>query len=903
MKQRFVRDMKAALPACLITFLMYLLCGRVYGIFPCGSNSIVWCDMEQQAVPLLVQLRTIVQSGESLTYTLLDAGGMEFYGVFFFFLSNPLSFLILVTDIPADLLVNLLVFIKLALASGTAAIWLRHRVPELPASSAVLFAVMYGCSGYGLFYYQNLMWLEIMVTFPLLMLSLKHLLESNHKNRAVPYFLALCTMMVLCFYLCYMIVIFVVLYIGLSLRYTVMPERRGETARRFWLASIPAACVTAVIWLPCLLQVMHSARGSGTVAALMRAWLVNNLQDKLLLLGCTAITFAVLPTLFRGVDANRRKRDRALLMLYLAALLLDPVNMMWHTGSYQAFPFRWAMIPILLLLTRAAEQLTERSRDSAAASGTKRRPVLICLLILLGVLTADALLVCFFSAHVTAYLSKLWVSLPQFFLMLIPVLLLMIGYIHVLWQYQTRRIGVRTATFLAAMLFCAEFAMNFHCFVGSAANDDKLFGQTLSAEHAVPEDETDPLARVRLTRKYAHANMLGALGMPTLAHYTSMTRGDFMHGVKRAGYSSYWMEVNSTGGTVLSDALWHVRYQLGTQKDMPPWTEPVWTDNRLTLARSDMMLPAAFAVDAAPDTLAALPMGGRAAVQQFLAEQILHNREIVNTDFPVTEQKQLTYSAGSDGLTTCTLEDGAKEGVLTWHLFLREKQALYFDLYSQTETELKTVRDGAVNVQVNGRTVETEYPQSNRCGLVFLGEFEGDYVTVRVRVQKDFTCESFGLFSIRTDLLRTALSAADGADVTYARGVYTADYHADATKTLIFSAAYDEGFTAEINGEPAEVFRTLDCMPAVRVPAGENHVVLRYHVCGLKTGVLTAICGVLLLAVMLLFGGRIPAKVQKPADTVFIRLTHLAYGAVIGGVYCLPLILWAVGTVLALFRT
>ena len=85
MKHRLARDLRVALPACLITFLMYLLCGRVYGLFPCGSNSVVWCDMEQQAVPLLVQMRELLRSGESLSYSLLDAGGMEFYGIFFSF--------------------------------------------------------------------------------------------------------------------------------------------------------------------------------------------------------------------------------------------------------------------------------------------------------------------------------------------------------------------------------------------------------------------------------------------------------------------------------------------------------------------------------------------------------------------------------------------------------------------------------------------------------------------------------------------------------------------------------------------------------------------------------------------------------------------------------------------------
>ena len=901
MKHRLARDLRVALPACLITFLMYLLCGRVYGLFPCGSNSVVWCDMEQQAVPLLVQMRELLRSGESLSYSLLDAGGMEFYGIFFFFLSNPLSFLILVTDIPADLLVNLLVFIKLALAAGTAAVWLRHRIPSLPGTAVLLLAVMYGCSGYGLFYYQNLMWLDIVVMLPLLMLSLRRLLESDGKHRAVPYFLVLCTMMLLCFYLCYMIALFAVLYVGLSLRCTVLPERRGETARKFWAASMLAACVTAPVWLPCFLQVMHSARSSSTVWNLMHAWLVNNLQDKLLLFGCTAIVFAVLPTVFRGLSAGRKKRDRGLLILFLLAFLLDPVNMMWHTGSYQAFPFRWGMIPILLLLTRAGELLTEQCCDAVPAAKPLRRPVLLCVSLIAAVLVSDAILVRFCSKQLSAFVSTLWVSLPQFFLMLIPFCFLIILYILLFWLRQTRQMTVRTVTFLAALCFCCEFAMNFHCYVGGAANDDALFRQTVSAEDAVPAEEDDALARVRMTRKYAHANMVGALGNPTLAHYTSMTRGDFMHGTKRAGYSSYWMEVNSTGGTVLSDAVWHIRYQLGTKSDLSPWTEPVWTDGRLTLGKNSLLLPAAFASDAGPDALASLPMGQRAETQRFFAEELLRMPELVHTDYPVAEQTDVSLTVDENGNTVCSLSGNAEEGTLVWEIFAEGKQALYFDLYSQTTTDLRTVRDGAVSITVNGRTVEQTYPDSNRNGLMFLGEFEGSYVTVRARVHKDFTCESFGIFGIRTDLLPDALAAAEGAEVSYSRGVYTADFNADAPKTLIFSAAYDEGFTAEINGEETEVFRVLDCMPAVRVPAGENHVVLRYHVCGLRTGLLLALGGLLLFCCLLLLGKKLPDPARKRTDAFCVTLTHLAYGAAVAGVYCLPLILWCIGAVQTVF--
>lgn len=194
--------------SCAVTLVLFLLLNTLYGIFPCGTNSIVWCDMEQQAVPLLMQLRVLLKNGESIWFSPFDAGGMHFYSVFCFFLCNPFSLLVLLSDIRPDRLVTLIVVLKLALAAGTGAFWFRRRIRGCSAANAVLLGVMYGCSGYGLFYYQNLMWLDVMLLLPLLMFSMRRLLK---RADPLPFLLSLTAVMLTCFYISYMVVIFVVL--------------------------------------------------------------------------------------------------------------------------------------------------------------------------------------------------------------------------------------------------------------------------------------------------------------------------------------------------------------------------------------------------------------------------------------------------------------------------------------------------------------------------------------------------------------------------------------------------------------------------------------------------------------------------------------------------------------------
>ena len=575
-----------ALPACAVTLLLFLICNAVCGIFPFGEKTVVWCDMEQQTVPLLLQLRQIAQRGESIAYTALDAGGTRFYSVFFFFLSNPFSFLIFLTNISADRLVTLLVLVKLTLASGTASFWFRFRVKELPVPVSVLLGVMYGCSGYGFFYYQNLMWLDIMVMFPLFMYSLRLL---QKKGKVLPYLIILSLIMILCFYLCYMVVLFVLIDMLTAMRYSIPAKRRGTVARRFWAASIIAAALTAFVWLPCLIQVLQSARSGSLIESLMQSELFFHLGDKVTLLGSTALGFAMLPVLLQKEESSR---DKMLFLMLCTALVLDPINIMWHTGSYQAFPLRWGMIPILLMLTLAGKQLSDRAIEPTVGYKSRTFSLLMLTFSLAAVPLSGVLIRKLAGNVLYSYVDTLWVSTPNAIFLIVFIGITATAYALTVSAFQTRLLPRRICTLLLAGLFLCEFASNYDAYFAAASNQNPLLSQTLSAAGRIHPD--DPTARVKLTKKYAHANMIGAPGYPTTAHYTSLTRADYLSAMKRLGYSSYWMEISSVGGTVLSDAVWNVRYQLGIKQDFPSWTDIVWSNNMLSIAESSLTVPPAL---------------------------------------------------------------------------------------------------------------------------------------------------------------------------------------------------------------------------------------------------------------------------------------------------------------------
>ena len=195
-----------------LAFLMAagLLClvYACFGLYPFGEKTLSWGDMDQQVVPLLMELQDILRGDSGFFLNLQNAGGMSFYGVFFFFLASPFSFLALFWEkAQLYLLANLLVLLKLSLAAASGAWFFQREYPSLGRGKHLFFGLSYGLCGYGLLYYQNLVWLDMLCLFPLVMRGFSQLV---YRGRCRLFLLALSAALVVNYYLSYMLLLAVV---------------------------------------------------------------------------------------------------------------------------------------------------------------------------------------------------------------------------------------------------------------------------------------------------------------------------------------------------------------------------------------------------------------------------------------------------------------------------------------------------------------------------------------------------------------------------------------------------------------------------------------------------------------------------------------------------------------------
>ncbi len=81
-------------------------------------------------------------------------------------------------------------------------------------------------------------------------------------------------------------------------------------------------------------------------------------------------------------------------------------------------------------------------------------------------------------------------------------------------------------------------------------------------------------------------------------------------------------------------------------------------------------------------------------------------------------------------------------------------------------------------------------------------------------------------------------------DVVRTTSSYSVTITADAEKYAFFSIPNDQGWSAKVNGEEAEII-DINGFMAVRIPMGESRIEFSYEVPGLKTGIVLTITGLL----------------------------------------------------------
>ncbi len=259
---------KIVLFSFLFPLVIMIGCCIFLGVQPFGTQSLLIIDGLHQYMPFYSILYDKLKSGESLFYSFRAGLGINFLSLFSYYLSSPFNLLILFfKKDQLNMAVSMIIVLKIALSGMTAGIYFSSKSKK-PAS-VWMASLAYALSSYMVGYCWNVMWLDAIMTFPIILLGLERLIRQNDGRL---YCVALFYALYCNYYIAFMICIFVVIWYLFS----SFPDVKTFLFRgiSFAFYSLLAAGMSAVLLIPAYMGIQQTAAGEEMVVP-VHSWLTG----------------------------------------------------------------------------------------------------------------------------------------------------------------------------------------------------------------------------------------------------------------------------------------------------------------------------------------------------------------------------------------------------------------------------------------------------------------------------------------------------------------------------------------------------------------------------------------------------------------------------------------------------
>ena len=373
------------------------------------------------------------------------------------------------------------------------------------------------------------------------------------------------------------------------------------------------------------------------------------------------------------------------------------------------------------------------------------------------------------------------------------------------------------------------------------------------------------------------------MGYESLSHYTSLTPKRTLVSQRRLGYSGYWMEVSSVGGTAFSDVVLGNRYEVWRREglDLAEQLQATHLGERYAILPLGWALPDALITQTSPGFLAEIPPGSRMAAQTALAEALFPGSSGLFTGYAPVSWEKVSFSNGK------YLVEQGKTGVLTYQIPVSGPALLYFDCAAPADNRLSPALNGSCTITVNGANLRKDFPTQRENGILELGFFTEGTVEITVRLSKSIAPESFEVFGLNVDVLDNICASAKGAELEGGGSRFTLTCRAGEGESLFLPLAYDKGWKAKINGKETALFLTAGGYLSLALQPGENRIELSYTPPGLMAGLALTGLGLLLAAGFFWKGKRWLLRQAGVGKAARIMLFCAAAGAA-AAVYVMP---------------
>lgn len=870
-----------------------------YSLIPFGDVTILRMDLYHQYGPLFAELYDRVTQFKSFFYSWNTGLGSSFLGNFYNYLCSPISIVMLLfghENMPEA--IATMILLQAAFSSASFCYYLKKSFGEHSPISAA-FGVLYSFCGFFIAYYWNLMWLDAMVLFPLMVLGIERII--NERKPAL-YIFSLAMLLLTSYYMGFMACIFAVLYflVYYFSRYnisdttkplTVYTDADGEEYVKlkdkvryssfisdgftFAVSSVAGAALVAFALIPVYFILQSCSATSGTWPEEVKSYfdifdfIANHLAsvtptirssgtDVLPNVYCGIGTVILVPLyLFcKRIPLREKIANVLLLGLLYFSFNLNVLNYIWHAFHFpNDLPYRFSFMYSFFLLTlgyKAFKHITEFKGKEILGAG-------------IAVLSGIIIIQKIGSKNVTE--TTVIVSL------LFVVLYTLIFYLFSTKKYQ--------ASAMAVLMLCCV------CAESISANTDNYSMDRTKTEYAGDYEEfrevKDMLDNIEGNDTYRmELTSLRARMDPAWYNYNGVSTFSSMAYEKLANlqeqlglFGNYINSYTYNSQTPVYNAMMSLKYIVDNNEYNPPLNsdlyEYVVSSGKFNAFSNKYYLPIAYCVDSnielwSYDSANPFDVQNDYFYQATGIENVFTPLEISDSYFYNIDPIVIGLDTGYMNYYKTNSDES---GSISFTFTPEVTQNVYLFI------ESSGVEYVTVSVGYNQYSYDT-----SREYIYDIGECTaGMPITVEMSIKSSTNSSSLNFFAYGLDMskfeegykkLNTGAMSVESFTDTKITGSVTATEDC----VLYTSIPYDKGWSVTVDGKKVsedDIIAIGDALLGVKITEGEHTVEFSFTPRGLVIGSIISVCTALILIAIAVL---IRKKKKNAQQTVAVAISN-----------------------------
>ena len=334
-----------------------------------------------------------------------------------------------------------------------------------------------------------------------------------------------------------------------------------------------------------------------------------------------------------------------------------------------------------------------------------------------------------------------------------------------------------------------------------------------------------------------------------LDHFTSLTDKNNLESLRKLGFSSMWVKTYSRGSNIFIDTLLGNKYLITDKETNNPYYKLINEYDGVKFYELDYNISYGFLINE-NDTI--FDKKNSFEISNSLYKNIL---SVEDNLFEIEEGFSLgniKITNEKDNIKTYEIIDENYPAYFEKELEVTGKKEVYFEITSDLDNTKNRILNDAFNLYINGKLYLKDAFMEPNNGVIYLGSYEDETVSIRLEAVKDVRFDSLVIGMMDTSKYEDFLNKykLDTA-IKFKENTVSVKVNSEEEKILFLPIGYSDSYKATNNGKKIDTIKLYDNYIGIKLSKGENNIKLTYMPAGFKLFRVVSIISLIITLVLL----------------------------------------------------